>query len=124
MQFSVLENRYKNQKSHLSLNICFINVSRHYHNPRKGNFLIDKTPNIDGSTLDNVIDYLNYVVIPSLMIYWFQMVPAGWEIIIPAAIFFVSFLYFVLCLPFNRCIIFGLYSFENSLQGIERSLLT
>ena len=50
----------------------------------------DKVPNIDGSTLDNVIDYLNYVIIPSLMIYWFQMVPNGWEIIIPAGIFAVS----------------------------------
>ena len=50
----------------------------------------DKAPNIDGSTLDNVIDYLNYVIIPSLMIYWFQMVPNGWEIIIPAGIFAVS----------------------------------
>ena len=50
----------------------------------------DKVPNIDGSTLDNVIDYLNYVIIPSLMIYWFQMVPNGWEIIIPASIFAVS----------------------------------
>ena len=47
-------------------------------------------PTIDGSTLDNLIDYLNYVIIPSLMIYWFQMVPHGWEIIIPAAIFAVS----------------------------------
>ncbi len=47
-------------------------------------------PTIDGSTLDNLIDYLNYVIIPSLMIYWFQMVPNGWEIIIPAAIFAVS----------------------------------
>ena len=56
---------------------------------RKVNVL-DKTPNIDGSTLDNVIDYLNYVVIPALMIYWFQMVPLGWEIIIPAAIILVS----------------------------------
>ena len=50
----------------------------------------DKAPNIDGSTLDNLIDYLNYVIIPSLMIYWFQMVPNGWEIIIPASIFAVS----------------------------------
>ena len=50
----------------------------------------DKAPNIDGSTLDNLIDYLNYVIIPSLMIYWFQMVPNGWEIIIPAGIFAVS----------------------------------
>ena len=50
----------------------------------------DKTPNIDGSTLDNVIDYLNYVIIPSLMVYWFQIVPAGWEIIIPSGMFLVS----------------------------------
>ena len=50
----------------------------------------DKAPNIDGSTLDNLIDYLNYVIIPSLMIYWFQMVPNGCEIIIPAGIFAVS----------------------------------
>ena len=50
----------------------------------------DKTPNIDGSTLDNVIDYLNYVIIPSLMVYWFQLVPAGLEIVIPAGMFLVS----------------------------------
>ena len=52
--------------------------------------VLDKTPNIDGSTLDNVIDYLNYVIIPALMIYWFQMVPNGWEIILPAGMFAVS----------------------------------
>ena len=50
----------------------------------------DKATNIDGSMLDNLVDYLNYVIIPSLMIYWFQMVPNGWEIIIPAGIFAVS----------------------------------
>jgi len=52
--------------------------------------VLDKTPNIDGTTLDNVIDYLNYVIIPALMIYWFQMVPNGWEIILPAGMFAVS----------------------------------
>ena len=50
----------------------------------------DKATNIDGSMLDNLVDYLNYVIIPSLMIYWFQMVPNGWEIIVPAGIFAVS----------------------------------
>ena len=49
-----------------------------------------QTPNIDGTILDSVIDYLNYVIIPSLMIYWFQMVPLGFEIILPAGIFLVS----------------------------------
>ena len=50
----------------------------------------DNTPNIDGSTLDNVIDYLNYVIIPALMVYWFQLVPIGWEVILPAGMFAVS----------------------------------
>ena len=49
-----------------------------------------QTPNIDGTILDSVIDYLNYVIIPSLMIYWFQMVPSGFEIILPSGIFLVS----------------------------------
>ena len=55
----------------------------------------NKTPNIDGSTLDNIIDYLNYVIIPSLMVYWFQMVPQGWEIIVPAGMFAVSLYTFI-----------------------------
>ena len=50
----------------------------------------DKTPNIDGSTLDNLIDYLNYVIIPAIMVYWFELVPSGWEIIIPSGMFLVS----------------------------------
>ena len=50
----------------------------------------EQTPNIDGTILDSVIDYLNYVIIPSLMIYWFGMVPGILEIVLPAAIFLVS----------------------------------
>jgi phosphatidylcholine synthase len=34
------------------------------------------TPNFDGATLDNVIDYFTYVAVPALMVYWFNMVPA------------------------------------------------
>ncbi|SVA55546.1 uncharacterized protein METZ01_LOCUS108400 [marine metagenome] len=49
-----------------------------------------QTPNIDGTIVDSVVDYLNYTIIPSLMIYWFEMVPAGFELIAPAAIFLVS----------------------------------
>ena len=48
------------------------------------------TPNIDGTILDSVIDYLNYVIIPSLMIYWFQMVPLWFELITPSAIILAS----------------------------------
>ena len=43
----------------------------------------ENTPYIDGAILDNIIDYLNYVIIPSLMIYWFGMVPGILEIILP-----------------------------------------
>tara|TARA_Y100001970_G_scaffold42123_1_gene52411 strand:- start:87 stop:806 length:720 start_codon:yes stop_codon:yes gene_type:complete len=52
--------------------------------------VVKQTPNIDGTIVDSVVDYLNYTIIPSLMIYWFQMVPNGFEIIIPASIFIVS----------------------------------
>ncbi len=50
----------------------------------------ENIPNIDGSTLDNVIDFFTYVIIPALMIYWFGMVPSGWEIICSAAILAAS----------------------------------
>jgi len=49
-----------------------------------------QTPNIDGTILDSVIDYLNYVIIPSLMIYWFEMVPSTFQLVAPSAIFLVS----------------------------------
>ena len=48
------------------------------------------TPQLDGTTLDNVIDYFNYVAVPALMIYWFGLVPAGWEIPTAATIMAVS----------------------------------
>ena len=40
-------------------------------------------PNMDGAILDLVIDYLNYTVIPALLVYQFGLVPAGLGI--PAA---------------------------------------
>ena len=49
-----------------------------------------QTPNIDGTILDSIVDYLNYVIIPSLMIYWFQMVPPWFELIAPSAIILCS----------------------------------
>ena len=50
----------------------------------------ENVPSIDGSTLDNVIDYFTYVTIPALMIYWFGMVPEGWGIICSATILAAS----------------------------------
>jgi phosphatidylcholine synthase len=40
-------------------------------------------PNMDGAILDLVIDYLNYTVIPALLVYRFGLVPDGFAI--PAA---------------------------------------
>ncbi len=55
------------------------------------------TPNFDGTTLDNVIDFFTYVAVPALMVYWFNMVPApfwfapeNWSLICAAAIMAVS----------------------------------
>ncbi len=48
------------------------------------------TPQVDGTTLDNVIDFFNYVAVPALMIYWFGVVPPGWETITAAGIMAVS----------------------------------
>ncbi len=38
------------------------------------------TPNFDGATLDNVVDYTTYTFIPALMVYYFGMVPDGFGI--------------------------------------------
>ncbi len=48
------------------------------------------TPQVDGTTLDNVIDYFNYVAVPALMIYWFGVVPPGWELVAAATVMAVS----------------------------------
>jgi len=48
------------------------------------------TPQFDGTTLDNVIDYFNYVFVPAVMVYYFGMVPPGWEIPAAAGIMAVS----------------------------------
>lgn len=48
------------------------------------------TPQVDGRTLDNVIDYFNYVAVPAMMIYWFNLVPEGWRTVTACAISIVS----------------------------------
>ena len=55
----------------------------------------EKAPHLDGIILDSIVDYLNYVINPALMIYWFQLVPNGFEIIMPAIIFGVSLYTFI-----------------------------
>ena len=52
--------------------------------------VLEYTPNFDGRTLDNVIDFFNYVAVPALMVYWFAMVPGTLGIAAAAAIMAVS----------------------------------
>jgi phosphatidylcholine synthase len=47
-------------------------------------------PNIDGKTLDTIIDYINYIFIPCIMIYKFGYLPTDFKIIIPIFIICVS----------------------------------
>ncbi|WP_421708894.1 CDP-alcohol phosphatidyltransferase family protein [Algihabitans sp.] len=48
------------------------------------------TPQVDGTTLDNVIDYFTYVAVPAMLVYWFGLVPTGWETVAAATIMAVS----------------------------------
>lgn len=59
--------------------------------------VLEYTPNVDGRTLDNVIDFFTYVAVPALMVYWFNMVPIDflfgpetWSLIAAATIMAVS----------------------------------
>ncbi len=52
--------------------------------------VLEYTPNFDGRTLDNVIDFFNYVAVPALMVYWFAMVPGTLGVAAAAAIMAVS----------------------------------
>lgn len=48
------------------------------------------TPNFDGATLDNVVDYTTYTFIPALMVYFFGMVPQGFGIVAACVIALTS----------------------------------
>lgn len=59
--------------------------------------VLEYTPNVDGRTLDNVIDFFTYVAVPALMVYWFNMTPVDflfapqtWSLVSAAAIMAVS----------------------------------
>ncbi|GAB4271936.1 MAG: CDP-alcohol phosphatidyltransferase family protein [Candidatus Promineifilaceae bacterium] len=43
-------------------------------------------PNFDGALLDNIIDYLTYVIVPALILYEAQLLPARWTILGIAAL--------------------------------------
>ena len=47
-------------------------------------------PHIDGKMLDSIIDFFNYVMVPSLMIYWFKYVPEQFLVLIPSILILIS----------------------------------
>ena len=54
-------------------------------------FNVEKNlPNIDGKLLDSIIDFFNYVIVPSLMIYWFKYVPDQFNVYIPIVLILIS----------------------------------
>tara|TARA_Y100001936_G_scaffold223409_1_gene240151 strand:- start:253 stop:990 length:738 start_codon:yes stop_codon:yes gene_type:complete len=54
-------------------------------------FNVEKNlPNIDGKMLDSIIDFFNYVIVPSLMIYWFKYVPDQFNVYIPIVLILIS----------------------------------
>ena len=48
------------------------------------------TPEIDGAILDNIIDYLNYVVVPVFIFYRLEMVPEPYLLLSSVSILLVS----------------------------------
>ena len=52
-------------------------------------------PHLDGKMLDSIIDFFNYVIIPSIMIYWFKYVPDQFVVLIPAILIFISIFSYV-----------------------------
>jgi len=51
-------------------------------------------PQLNGHTLDLVIDYATCVVVPVVLMIELQMLPPGWDIVIASLIFFTSALWF------------------------------
>jgi len=38
----------------------------------------DRAPQVNGSRLDDIVDYLTYVFVPAWLVLWFELVPAPW----------------------------------------------
>ena len=47
-------------------------------------------PNIDGKTLDTIVDYINYIFIHCIMLYKFNYLPQNFTIILPIIILCIS----------------------------------
>jgi len=47
-------------------------------------------PNIDGALLDNIVDYLTYVIAPCFIIITYNILPLGWNAFVSGLIIFAS----------------------------------
>jgi phosphatidylcholine synthase len=45
----------------------------------------DRAPQVDGSRLDDIVDYLTYVFVPAWLVLWFELVPSPWAWPVAAA---------------------------------------
>lgn len=50
----------------------------------------EAVPRIDGDALDLIVDYLNYVLIPTLLMWWAGLLPAGFELSLSALVLLSS----------------------------------
>ena len=48
------------------------------------------TPNFDGARLDDIVDYLTFVFVPALLLYQAGLLPAGWGVVVAAAMLLSS----------------------------------
>jgi phosphatidylcholine synthase len=48
------------------------------------------TPAFDGARLDDIVDYLTFVFVPALLIYQAGLLPAGWGVLVAAAMLLSS----------------------------------
>jgi phosphatidylcholine synthase len=47
-------------------------------------------PEFDGTLLDNIVDYLNYAIVPAFLLFQAELLPRGWSVAGAAAIALVS----------------------------------
>jgi phosphatidylcholine synthase len=93
--FALIAVMNNNQKdAFLWLGLAFLIDSVDGNLARKFN-VKKNLPNIDGKMLDSIIDFFNYVIIPSIMIYWFRYVPDQFVLLIPAILIFISIFSYV-----------------------------
>lgn len=45
-----------------------------------------RAPEIDGARLDDIVDYLTFVFLPAFIVYHFDMLPAGWGLVVVIAV--------------------------------------